>query len=65
MDHLIWYFSIEEASGEVAFENNIIETIVKEAETDHILDNDQKNRKLIVEDLIEQKKVYFHHLFII
>ena len=54
-------FSIEEGSGEVGFENKIIETIVKEAETDHILDNERpKDRKLIVEDLIEQKKVIFY-----
>ena len=57
---VIIYFSIEEGSGEVGFENKIIETIVKEAETDHILDNERpKDRKLIVEDLIEQKKVIF------
>ena len=58
----IIYFSIEEGSGEVGFENKIIETIVKEAETDHILDNERpKDRKLIVEDLIEQKKVIFFY----
>ena len=57
--HLIVDFSLEDGSGEAGFENMIIETIVKDAETDHILDNERpRDRKLIVEDLIEQKKVH-------
>lgn len=60
MDNQFNLFSLEDGSGEAGFENKIIETIVKDAETDHILDNERpKDRKLVVEDLIEQKKVCF------
>lgn len=54
-------YDLEDGSGEAGFENMIIETIVKDAETDHILDNERpRDRKLIVEDLIEQKKAEYH-----
>ena len=60
IDNQFYLLSLEDGSGEAGFENKIIETIVKDAETDHILDNERpKDRKYVVEDLIEQKKVYF------
>jgi len=59
-DNQFYLLSLEDGSGEAGFENKIIETIVKDAETDHILDNERpKDRKYVVEDLIEQKKVCF------
>ena len=60
IDNQFYLLSLEDGSGEAGFENKIIETIVKDAETDHILDNERpKDRKYVVEDLIEQKKVCF------